>query len=39
MSSTIIKTLRHVILNVLKVFHGAEYDWLPHLEAVTRSLI
>lgn len=38
MSSTIIKTLRHVILNVLKVFHGAEYDWLPHLEAVTTVL-
>lgn len=25
-------------MNVLKVFYGAEYDWLPHLEAVTAIL-
>lgn len=38
MSSTIPKRLPHVILNVPKVFRGAEYDWLPHLEAVTTVL-
>lgn len=38
MSSTIPQRVPCVIVNILQVFHGAEYDWLPHLEAVTTVL-